>query len=320
MRVIVAEHMGMCFGVRDAIRDTEKIETPNLVTINGELVHNQQIQERLRSRGFHIIPELQRSQVPSTRDVLITAHGISNRERNRLVDAGKKLIDTTCPLVRRVHEAAMNFKRRGCLVIITGRHGHVEVEGIIGDLERYVIVESVDEVESYDAGKIGIVCQSTTPPYLAEEIVAAIRAKNRGKIVQFADTICRPTRERQESMEELLEKVEAVVVVGGRNSNNTRQLGKLAECQGVPWIHVQSPGDLEPEWFEPYSIVGLTAGTSTPDSTITAICEALLQIDSNAAVGSGSWAQVSANGIPRDNLCEIADSGRSGQVRNPCPR
>ncbi|MDP6113804.1 MAG: 4-hydroxy-3-methylbut-2-enyl diphosphate reductase [Planctomycetota bacterium] len=278
MRVILASHMGMCFGVKDAIDMTESVEEPGLVTIHGELVHNAGVQERFKERGFHSVNEALRDGLPNSPFVLITAHGVSDTERSRLEESGKLLIDTTCPLVRRVHQAALHLQSEGCLVLIAGRHGHVEVEGIIGDLQDYTVIQSPDDVQVFGHGRIGIVSQSTTPPWLFDEICAEVRRTNPGKEIKVIDTVCAPTRERQEAVQELLDVVEALVVVGGKNSNNTRQLCHQAELRGVPFFHVQDEHGLDAEVLLRFEVVGLTAGTSTPDSSIEKVHQALMEL------------------------------------------
>lgn len=278
MLVILASHLGMCFGVRDAIAAAHRVATPRDTTIYGELVHNREVVGALQARGFSLIDEADRSRVPVTPAVLITAHGISDTERQRLASAGKTLVDTTCPLVRRVHLAARRLCRDGYFVIVIGRRDHVEVRGITGDLRDFDVVERVDDVRCYDSPRLGIVCQTTTPPSVADEIHSAIVARNPGKDVRFVDTICDPTRARQDAVLELLGRVDALVVVGGRHSNNTRQLANLAERHGLRVLHVEGPCDLDPDWFASVSVVGLTAGTSTPDATIQAVHRALLDL------------------------------------------
>jgi 4-hydroxy-3-methylbut-2-enyl diphosphate reductase len=223
-------------------------------------------------------PEAGRTSLPLTDRVVITAHGVSGKERRRLTDAGKELIDTTCPLVRRVHQAAQDLQRAGYFVLVIGRPGHVEVEGIAGDLERFAVVSGADAARCYGEPRLGIVCQSTTPPDEAGRVVAAVRAANPGAEIKYVDTICRPTRERQEAVADLLGRVEALVVVGGRNSNNTRQLVRLAEARGVPATQVTAAADLDPGWLAPYRVVGLTAGTSTLDATVDEVERALLHM------------------------------------------
>ena len=137
MRVIRADVMGMCFGVRDALAVIEGIDEPRAVTIHGQLVHNEIVQSQLESRGFAMRDEAERANsLPDTPAVLITAHGISDRERQRLESAGKQSSTRPVPLVTRVHQAAQALQREGYHVLVIGRRGHVEVEGIIEDLEH----------------------------------------------------------------------------------------------------------------------------------------------------------------------------------------
>jgi 4-hydroxy-3-methylbut-2-enyl diphosphate reductase len=198
----------------------------------------------------------------------VTAHGISDRERSRLTGNGKQLIDTTCPLVRRAHEAAQRLEREGYYVLVIGRPGHVEVRGIVEDLAECEVISGVADVRSWPHTRLGILCQTTTPPRQAADIVSEIRSRNPQADVRFINTICQPTLDRQNALEELCAKVDVVVVVGGANSNNTRQLVALARELGTPAWQVQSADELRAEWFENCETVGLTAGTSTLDETI----------------------------------------------------
>jgi 4-hydroxy-3-methylbut-2-enyl diphosphate reductase len=275
MQVIRASALGLCFGVHDAIQIAEAVSQPSDVTIHGELVHNNQILMRLRERGFEMHAEDRRQNLPASPTVLVTAHGISDRERRRLASAGKTLIDTTCPLVRRVHESAQQLARDGFHVLLIGRPGHVEVQGIVEDLANCDVLASVDEVKCLPFPKLGVICQSTTPPRHASQMLAAIKARNPTAEVRFIDTICQPTAQRQQALEQLCRMVDAVVVVGGVNSNNTRQLVHLAREEGVPAWQVESAADLRVEWFVGCERVGLTAGTSTLDETIDEVHQAL---------------------------------------------
>ncbi len=279
MRIVRARAMGLCFGVRDALKATRAVPRPEQVTIHGELVHNESVLTELARRGFHAMPEGDREAMPHTPDVLITAHGISDRERSRLKAGGKRLFDTTCPLVTRVHEAARALERdESRYVLVIGRRGHVEVRGIVGDLNRFEVLERVEDVRRLPHRRLGIVCQTTATMREAEAIVQRVRECNPTADIRFLETVCQPTRDRQEALDELLDEVESVVVVGGRRSNNTRRL--VARClqRGTPALHVQSPGDLDPDWFRGFRSIGLTAGTSTPDEIIEAVHRAMLSI------------------------------------------
>jgi len=283
MKVIRAEEMGMCFGVRDALRATQSVRDPTLVTIHGELVHNPRVARQLREAGFRQSREDSRDAAVLTPLVLITAHGVSNAERQRLAAANKALIDTTCPLVRRAHDAAQALRAEGRHVLLVGKAGHVEVRGIVEDLDSYDVIEAPDEVGCYESRRLGIVCQTTMPPDVVADVCARVRRRNPLADVRVIDTVCRPTELRQRSVLDLVRRVDAVVVVGGRNSNNTRWLVKVCREQRTPALHVESAEDLDPAWFADVRTVGLTAGTSTLDETIDEVHRALERIDSSQA-------------------------------------
>jgi len=278
LKVILAGEMGMCFGVKEALETARAVDAPAQVTIHGELVHNEHVTSELRARGFATAPEHARATVPATPLVLITAHGVSARERERLRHAGKELIDTTCPLVTYAHHAARTLASEGWFVVVIGKACHVEVKGLVGDLERFAVIADASAARPFGEKRLGVVCQTTTAPDHAERALAAIRVQNPDSTIRVIDTICGPTRNRQLAAEALLDRVEALVVVGGKHSNNTLALVALAHARGLPALHVQGAGDLDPAWFEPYATVGLTAGTSTLDETIAEVHRALLEI------------------------------------------
>ena len=280
MKVIRARELGMCFGVRDALQIADSVRAPSQVTIHGELVHNPQVSDRLSDAGFQQLPEERRETAAATPIVLITAHGISNTERERLEAENKELIDTTCPLVRRVHEAALELQSEGRHVLLIGKPGHVEVQGIVEDLDSYDVIADPDDVKCYASRMLGIISQTTTPPDLAADVCAHIQLHNPLSDIRLIDTVCQPTKARQQAMLELLQRVDAVVVVGGHNSNNTLRLVQLCHKHLTPAVRVECADDLEPEWFDDVTTVGLTAGTSTSDETIDAVHQALERIAS----------------------------------------
>jgi 4-hydroxy-3-methylbut-2-en-1-yl diphosphate reductase len=280
MRVIRAEVLGMCFGVRDALKIIDRVAEPNLVTIHGELVHNELVLEQLDRRGFHRAAETARDEPCATPAVLITAHGVSDVERRRLEQAGKRLIDTTCPLVTRVHRAAQSLQAEGFHVLVIGKRGHVEVRGVVEDLEHHDVIENVEQVRVYSQDRLGVICQSTAPAHTVSAIRSEIERRNPRAEIRFIDTVCHPTKDHQRALEELIDQVEAMVVVGGGNSNNTKELAATCRRRGLPAFHVQSAADLDPAWFDEFEMIGLTAGTSTLDSTIDEVHRALLALES----------------------------------------
>lgn len=278
MRVITAKAAGMCFGVRDALAALDGVDQPGSVAIYGELVHNDIVLHQLELRGFQQLPETGREELPTAAQIVITAHGISDNRRQQLVAAGKSLIDTTCPLVARVHRAAQGLAQSGAFVVVIGRAGHVEVEGIVGDLEAFAVVPSVTAVGTYPSQTIGVVCQTTFPVDEAAAIRRQIAACNSAAEIRWVDTICQPTKDRQRALSELLDEVEAVVVVGGSHSHNTRRLVDACRQRGLAAFHVEHAGELDPDWFDDFETIGLTAGTSTLPETLHQVEERLLEI------------------------------------------
>ena len=257
-----------------------EVDRPEEVTIHGELVHNPIVLHQLAGRGFRTSDESSRGVSVDTPVVLITAHGVSDAERGRLERAGKRLIDTTCPLVERAHRAAIMLRDEGFHVLVIGRKGHVEVRGIVEDLPSFDVIEDELEVVEYPHVRLGVICQTTTPERLVARVREAIDRRNPLAEIRFVDTVCLPTKDHQKALDRLLGRVEAMVVVGGRKSNNTKELVALCGERGVPAIHVQDANDLDPSWVSRFGVVGLTAGTSTLDSTIEEVERALERINS----------------------------------------
>lgn len=284
MRIVRADAMGMCFGVRDALAAIEQVPDPREVTIHGELVHNGEVLRMLDRWGFHQSRETDRA-VPSTAAVLITAHGISNRERNKLRAAGKQILDTTCPLVQKAHDAAQLLAADGRRIVVLGRRDHVEVRGIIEDLDDAIVVQHERDVAAWRAPALGIVCQTTTPTERVDRLLLAIRKANPAADVRMIDTVCNPTKARGAALEALLPEVDALVVVGGRESNNTQKLVQRGRQRGVATCHVETGGELDPGWFVGHQVVGLTAGTSTLSGTVDAVYARLLEIAQERVAG-----------------------------------
>jgi 4-hydroxy-3-methylbut-2-en-1-yl diphosphate reductase len=278
MLIVQAEHMGMCFGVEDALEAAESVNRPEAVTILGEIVHNRGVQEGLLARGYASQPENARAALPETPGVLITAHGISKLYRQRLETAGKQIVDTTCPLVTRLHKTAEKLVTAGYRLVLAGKPGHVEVLGITEDFPDTVVVADAAAVRTGLGQRLAVVAQTTTPSELFAQVAARVRELHPTSEIRVSDTICRPTRQRQAAIGALLGRVQALVVVGGANSNNTQRLVDQARQRGLPCWRVERDDELQPHWFADLAVVGLTAGTSTPRSTVQAVHRRLLSI------------------------------------------
>ncbi|MCA8949099.1 MAG: 4-hydroxy-3-methylbut-2-enyl diphosphate reductase, partial [Planctomycetes bacterium] len=179
------------------------------------------------------------------------------------------------PLVRRAHDAAQGLAREGRRVVVVGKRDHVEVRGIVEDLDSPRVVADAAEVERWPDRALGVVCQTTTPEATAAAVLAAIRDLNPDADVRAIDTICSPTKARIQALRELVARVDVLVAVGGKGSNNTQRLVEAALAAGVRAHHVERAEELCPEWFAADDTVGLTAGTSTLDRTIAAVRDRL---------------------------------------------
>jgi 4-hydroxy-3-methylbut-2-enyl diphosphate reductase len=272
LTILRAAHLGMCFGVRDAI--ALALDQPEPVTILGDLVHNETVLNHLRSQGVRI--EHQVADV-STPGVMITAHGASDRARADLRAQGFNVIEATCPLVSFAHRAVMKLAREGFHPVIIGKRDHVEVRGLTGDLADFDVVLSEEDIASIrERPRFGVAAQTTQPVDRVRRLLRLIQARFPRSEVRFIDTVCQPTKQRQSAAIELARKCDVVIVVGGAHSNNTRELVNTCSrfCSRVH--HVQTADGLRPEWLEGVRTIGLTAGTSTPDEIINAVEQALV--------------------------------------------
>jgi len=263
-KILRATHLGMCFGVRDAINLALNQSEP--VTILGDLVHNETVLQQLRSQGVKIQHQVADIATPN---VMITAHGASERALDRIRERGLKVLEATCPLVHYAHRAVANLVRAGFHPVIIGKRDHVEVRGLTEDLLEYDVVLSEDDVAGLrERARFGIAAQTTQPIDRVRHLVALIQTRFPASQVRFHDTVCQPTKQRQSAAVELAQQSDVVIVIGGAHSNNTREL--VATCaQYCPRVHhVQNARDLCPAWFATARTVGMTAGTSTPDRVI----------------------------------------------------
>ena len=280
--------MGTCFGVQDAIDLALEPEFRGKLTVVGQLVHNPQTMERLKANGVRIV---ERDQVDSidTEAVMITAHGASDATKADLERKGFVVYDATCPLVIRLHKLARFLQRQGYFPVIVGEASHVEMRGVIGNLERSAVVNDENDLAALVGEKrIGIVSQTTNRLEKVQRIVTAIRALPGVEDVRFIDTICEPVKERQRAIHDLLaQDIDLGIVIGGQNSANTRKLMELIRDKGIEAHHIESADDLEPSWFGGREHVGITAGTSTPQDVIEAVHQRIRQI-AGAVAGSGA--------------------------------
>jgi 4-hydroxy-3-methylbut-2-enyl diphosphate reductase len=233
--------------------------------------------------------------------VLLTAHGTADRVKLRLREEGRAVHDATCPLVTRVHLAVRKLVEEGRHPVVIGQPNHVEVRGLVGDLDEYTIIQEEDDLDQLaerlrhdPQARLGVVSQTTHPLERVLDLVEALRRRFPEANVRFLDTVCQPTKDRQLALRRLAAEADVVVVVGGPDSNNSRKLAELAEHLGRPAHRVAHADELQAEWFSGCRTVGLTAGTSTPDEVIAEVRQWLERHE--PAVGGAAAVRVGSEG------------------------
>ena len=267
--VVLAEPRGFCAGVDRAIeiveRALKKFGAP--IYVRHEIVHNTYVVNDLKSKGAIFIEDL--AEVPPGATLVFSAHGVSQAVRREAADRGFSVFDATCPLVTKVHVEVAKLHREGYDFIMIGHKGHPEVEGTMGQLtEGIYLVEDVADVEKLDveqSERLAVVTQTTLSVDDAAEILAAVKRRFPKVREPKQQDICYATQNRQDAVKVLAPTVDIVIVVGSPTSSNSNRLRELAERLGTDAYMVDSPEDLNPQWFEGKRRVGLTAGASAPD-------------------------------------------------------
>lgn len=266
MNIIRARHLGMCFGVRDAIALALEQAESKPITILGDLVHNPTVIASLTARGIAVAHDL--GQV-ATATVMVTAHGASERALSRTRARGLDVVEATCPLVHVAHKAVAALVRDGYHPVIVGQRSHVEVRGLTEDLEQFdVVLDENDVLALEERPRIGVAAQTTQPIEKVRRMVTLIRQRFPHADVRFIDTVCKPTKDRQIAALDLAARSDVVIVVGGASSNNTRELVNTCRRACPRVYQVQTAAEVNSGWLIGACVVGITAGTSTPDQVI----------------------------------------------------
>jgi 4-hydroxy-3-methylbut-2-enyl diphosphate reductase len=265
LEVKLSPHTGYCYGVKRAMRLIEKglSEHGGTIYTLGDVIHNPQAVEKLKSRGVKPVSSL--DEIGEGDTIVIRAHGVDPLV---MVEAGRrgiKVIDATCPFVQRSQNYVRRLGKESFQVIIIGDGGHPEVKGISGHAGgKVVTVNTPREAES--AGpyeKAGVVIQTTFPRDKAVRIIDVLRS--RVTDLRIYDTICKATLLRREAAEELAASVDLMIVVGGRGSSNTKRLYQMCLDKGIAAEFIETAEEIDESWFSQCRTVGLTTGTSTPE-------------------------------------------------------
>ncbi len=288
MEIVLAEEMGFCQGVRQALEMTEQaVQQGRVVRTLGDIVHNPQVVEHLRELGVEVVSGLDR--VEPGQVAVVTAHGAPPEVLTEAREQGVDLLDATCPLVKRVQGLAREMVESGYGIVICGNPAHVEVRGILGYAgEGAAAGRTMAEVEAYLAERglpepwtvrrrLAILFQTTQREQVYRSFVVEVVQRGVGHLreLRVFNTVCAAVARREPSVRQLALQVDVVVAVGGRHSANTRHLAETCAAVGVPAYHVERAEELQPEWFAGVRRVGVTAGTSTPDQVVAEVVQRL---------------------------------------------
>ncbi len=264
MDVKIAKTAGFCWGVRrtvDKVMEVADQRHGPVVTL-GPIIHNPQAVARFRQKGVGTVNAI--AEVGDGTTVVVRTHGAVREEIESAESRGLQLVDGTCPYVKYPQAVAQRLSREGYHVVIVGDANHAEIKGVVSYAEGpCTVVKPGGPIPDIDAKKVAVIAQTTCIGAEFERVVGALAARH--KEVRAVNTICNDTEERQADARALAREVDAVVVVGGKNSANTRHLAEICrEIQPRTW-HVETEDELRPEWFAGCRTVGLSAGASTPD-------------------------------------------------------
>ena len=277
--VVLAEPRGFCAGVDRAIdivdRALEKFGAP--VYVRHEIVHNTYVVDNLKARGAIFIEDL--AQVPVGATLVFSAHGVPKSVAHEAEQRGFRVFDATCPLVTKVHVEVAKLHREGFEFIMIGHKGHPEVEGTMGQLlDGIYLVEDVADVahvKPKQTERLAVVTQTTLSVDDAAEITRAVTARFPNIRQPKQQDICYATQNRQDAVKVLSAEVDIVIVVGSPTSSNSNRLRDVAQRSGTTSYMVDTAQELQPQWFEGKSRVGLTAGASAPDILVQQVIERL---------------------------------------------
>jgi 4-hydroxy-3-methylbut-2-enyl diphosphate reductase len=277
MKIVVAKTAGFCMGVRRAVELAldAPLQQKKPIFTYGPLIHNPQVLDMFAERGVVVLKE-----IPPKGDgtVLVRAHGVPPETKQQLKEAGFTVIDATCPKVVKVQSIIKSHARKNFSVIIIGDQDHPEVVSLLGFAgDKGWVVGTLAELKGLPAFEQAIVVAQTTQNQLLYQQVKTWVAEHHSHYKVF-DTICDSTERRQTEVRHLAQEVEAVVVVGGRNSGNTRRLAEIVIEAGKPAFHIETEAELDPEALRSMQTIGITAGASTPTWIIKRVVRALEQM------------------------------------------
>ncbi|MBQ9135511.1 MAG: 4-hydroxy-3-methylbut-2-enyl diphosphate reductase [Lachnospiraceae bacterium] len=272
MEVVLAKSRGFCFGVKRAVETVyEQAEkTGEEIYTYGAVVNNEEVVSDLEKKGVKVLEGREELKEVKKGTVIIRAHGVARDVYEQIESQGLTLIDATCPFVKRIHKIVEKESNEGKQIVVIGNPGHPEVEGIVGWCnDGATVMETVEEAENFvpkEGKEVCIVSQTTFNYNKFQYIVEIFQKKDYN--VTVANTICNATEERQKEAKEIAASVDAMIVIGGRHSSNTRKLYEICSKECPNTYFIQTLDDLHLELPKSVRLVGITAGASTPNNII----------------------------------------------------
>lgn len=277
MEVVLAEHAGFCFGVKRAVKMADDAaSTHDTVQSLGPLIHNPQVVNQLSEKGVRRVDSLDEIDEGV---VIFRSHGVSSPNlMDEALEKGLKVVDATCPFVTNAQRYAKQLVNEGYQVVMIGDGQHPEAKSVLGHAGGEILVtESFEEIKAmlnrFTKRRLGIISQTTQTYRKFSEIV--VQCLEICEEIKVFNTICYATEDRQTEAEALAHKVQAMVVVGGRNSANTTHLADICRNNDVPVYHIETADEIKVDWFPSIESVGVTAGASTPDWIINNVVDSL---------------------------------------------
>ena len=282
MKIYLANPRGFCAGVDRAIeiveRAIEKHGSP--IYVRHEVVHNKYVVNNLKNKGAIFVDEI--SEVPSGSVVIYSAHGVSQAVRKEANDISAIIYDATCPLVTKVHKEVIRRQKNNHQVILIGHAGHPEVEGTLGqssEEDKITLVESVNDIRELNFSNerdISYTTQTTLSVDDTAEVIEALKDKYPNVQSPKKSDICYATQNRQDSVKEVIQQSEILIVIGSKNSSNSNRLKEIADNQGKPAYLIDSSSDIEDQWLNDVDSVGITAGASAPEILVQEVVSYLM--------------------------------------------
>ncbi len=280
MEIIINEYSGYCFGVKRALKLTEEVINNNRhknkkIFTFGSIINNPGVTEELSKKGLISVQDI--SEIEKNSIFLIRSHGMSPDIINKIREKNEpEIIDTTCPFVKKAQARAEALSRKGCFVVIIGNKNHPEVLGIKGYIlnKNYMIAEDEKDIKMIPQNKkIGVVLQTTQTKEKLSLITGKLLEKTRELLIY--NTICDITGKKQDSTKKLAENTDIMIIIGGKNSANTRHLAEISREINDSTYHIENFQEIKPAWFRNKKIAGISGGASTPVKDIIDVKKAI---------------------------------------------